>query len=181
MSQNRQIADQRLRVKSSPFRVMPDPNQVNKPSSSHPDGKQSGPQLAWVESSTTVPRVARQQSPPQLETHDGPNAPQMESVSNVGLGLLQPDDFQPKPYWSSWKQPKENDDRSKAFAPAFGSVEPLCKVPSEIAQRNNTTHQVHVDQSRPYAHRKASPKYMDSHRDPYAVFVFKYQSKGKSA
>lgn len=158
---------------------MNDPNQVNKPSSSHPSWKRSSPQAAQVESDATVPGMASQQSAPHLVTHGGPNPPQMGSFPSVGPGLPESDAFQSKPYWSSWKQPKEHVNRPNPFDPGFTSAEPLCKVTSEVAQRNNTTHQVHVDQSRPYAHRKASPKYMDSHDKPYAVFVFKYRSRGK--
>lgn len=167
-------------MKSSPFSFMKDPNQVGKPSSPHPSRKQSSPQAAWVESGVTVPGMAPQQSSPHLVTHDGANAPQMGSLPSGVPGLPQSDAFQPKPYWSYWKQPTDNDIGPNPFVPAFASVEPLCKVPSEVAQRNNTTHQVHVGQSIPYAHRKASPKYLDSHDDPYAVFVFQYRSRGKS-
>lgn len=159
---------------------MNDPSQVDKPSSPHPSRKQSSPQAAWVESGATVPGMAPQQSPPQLPTHDGPNAPRIGSFGSVQPGLSDSDAFRPKPYWSSWKQPEENNNRPNPFAPAFASVKPLCKVPSEVAQRNSTTHQVHVGQSIRYVHRKASPKYMDGHDDPYAVFVFKYRSRGIS-
>ena len=163
-------------LESPLFHFTEDPNQVNKPSPPHPSL-----QAAWVESGATAPSKSPQQSS-HLATHEGPNAPQMGSFHNVGLEMSESDAFQPKPkpYWSSWKQPKAEDNRPKPFAPAFASVEPLCKVPSEVAQRNNTTHQVHVGQPIPYAHRKASPKYMDSHDDPYAVFVFNYRSRGKS-
>ena len=167
-------------MKSSPFRFMNDPSHLNQPSSPHPYRKQSSSQAALVESGATVPGMAPQQTPPPLVTHDGPNAPKTGSFPSVGPELPESNAFQPKPYWSSWKQENDNEEQSTPFAPAFASVEPLCKVPSEVAQRNNTTHQVHVGQSVPYAHRKASPKYLDSHDDPYAVFVFNYLSRGKS-
>lgn len=141
---------------------MNDPNHVNQPSGA------------------TVPGMAPQKSPPHLITHDGSNAPKTGSFPSVEPELPDSNAFKPKPYWSSWKQENDDEEESTPFAPAFASVEPLCKVPSEVAQRNNTTHQVHVGQSVQYAHRKASPKYLDSHDDPYAVFVFNYRSRGNS-
>ena len=52
-------------------------------------------------------------------------------------------------------------------------------IPEELARRKNVTHQVSSGQSRAYTHKMVSPRYIDSHEDPYAVFIFKYRSKCK--
>lgn len=97
---------------------------------------------------------------------------------NAGPSTYFPVNPQFKPYWSSWKQPKESNGGSNTSSPSATSGEPLYKVPLEVAQRKNTSHQVHVSQAATYVHKTSSPVYMDSHEKPYAVFVFKYRSKG---
>lgn len=46
-----------------------------------------------------------------------------------------------------------------------------------------TNHSSHVQRGEPalYQHKVASPKYIDTHDRPYAVFVFRYRTKGKSS
>lgn len=87
----------------------------------------------------------------------------------------------PKPYWDTWKHPQECSSESKPEAAPVKSpepLEPLFSIPSDIAQRSNKSHQVHVSQPVEYVHKKLSPKYMDGFDKPYAVFVFNYRSKG---
>lgn len=55
---------------------------------------------------------------------------------------------------------------------------PLYTIPEEIVKRKNVTHQVNAGRPTAYYHRQSTPKYLDSHDDPYAVFIFKYRSKG---
>ena len=89
-----------------------------------------------------------------------------------------------KPYWSTWRQsgPGRNADgshtgRRNSKSP-MGTEEPLYTVPEELARRKSMSHQVQPGGPTAYAHRTSSPKYMDSYERPYAVFIFKYRSKG---
>ncbi len=89
-------------------------------------------------------------------------------------------DTRARPYWSAWKQPHINKITSKAAVPRVEPAEPLYYVPSEVAQKNKMSHQVYVGQTAEYVHKRASPRYMDDFTSPYAVFVFKYRSKGNA-
>lgn len=104
------------------------------------------------------------------------SAPQ--TATGTGPMLPVPIDARPKPYWLSWKQPMENDAERKPPYPPAKPAEPLYSVPVEVAERMNMSHQVHLGQPAEYVHKRASPRYMDDFQSPYAVFVFKYRSKG---
>jgi len=92
---------------------------------------------------------------------------------------------QPKPYWSSWNKLPEIPEEQKAPEPEpeppVATEEPLPGVPIDVAQRNNMSHQVHTDKPVPYTHRTSAARPMDSLDSPYAVFIFKYRSSGKSS
>lgn len=105
-----------------------------------------------------------------------PVAPQM-----YGTALPMFIDPRPRPHWSTWKQPQRSSSISKAVVPRVEPAEPLYYVPSEVAQRNKMSHQVYVSQPAEYVHKRASPRYMDEFSRPYAVFIFKYRSKGNAA
>ena len=64
------------------------------------------------------------------------------------------------------------------FDPAWGE-DPLYTVPEELARCNNLSHQVQTGPSTAYIHKTSTPRYMDSHENPYAVFVFQYRSQCK--
>ena len=71
---------------------------------------------------------------------------------------------------------------SRNLRPVFDPNEtdsPLYTVPEEVVKRKNVTHQVNAGRTTTYVHKLSTPKYMDSHDNPYAVFVFRYRSKGK--
>jgi hypothetical protein len=162
--------------------------------SPHPSHKSTSPKSNWVNDAPN----SQYQGTTNYEapTHDVPQ-PWPEPVaepSNHELRPLQPAvapqihgsvlptliDPRPRPYWSAWKHPKDNNCASKATVPLVEPAEPLYYVPSDIAERNKMSHQVHVSQSAEYVHKRASPRYMDDFNRPYAVFVFKYRSRGKS-
>lgn len=72
---------------------------------------------------------------------------------------------------------------SKDIRPVFdpnATDSPLYTVPERVVKRKNVTHQVNAGRPQAYFHKMSVPKYMDSHDDPYAVFLFQYRSKGKS-
>lgn len=64
---------------------------------------------------------------------------------------------------------------------AEAEEEPPFDVPETIAADKGTTHQVQPGKGYLYTHKCASPEYIDSIEEPYARFVFKYRTKGKSA
>ncbi|MCJ1439257.1 hypothetical protein MMC27_008649 [Xylographa pallens] len=53
----------------------------------------------------------------------------------------------------------------------------LYAIPEAILWRENVSHQVQSGQPVAYSHKVATPKYMDSHESPYAVFVFQCRSR----
>jgi len=133
-----------------------------------------------------------QPSPPIFtQAHNAAPAPAQQGppaahsrVHSIALST-QP---QVKPYWAAWNKPpspppaKESNTsrrRSEVSAKAYVvEEEPLYSVPEEIATKKRTSHQVQPGPGAMYAHKVHSPHYMDSMEEPYAVFVFKYRSKG---
>ncbi|MCJ1243387.1 hypothetical protein MMC30_000584, partial [Trapelia coarctata] len=71
---------------------------------------------------------------------------------------------------------KDSKDLRSVFDPN-ATDSPLYTVPEEVIKRKDVTHQVNAGRTAAYFHRMSTPKYIDSHDDPYAVFVFKYRSK----
>lgn len=161
--------------------------------SPHPSHKSTTPKRNWVNDfpNSQYQRTTNYETP----THDVPQpwSEQVVEPNNHELGsppaaaapqihgpvlpiLIDP---RPRPYWSAWRQPKNNSNASKATVPRVEPAEPLYYVPSDIAERNKMSHQVHVSQPAEYVHKRASPRYMDDFNHPYAVFVFKYRSRGK--
>ncbi|KAL9124875.1 MAG: hypothetical protein Q9217_005847 [Psora testacea] len=87
-----------------------------------------------------------------------------------------------KPYWSFWNtsgQPLEDENLSdrEATNPMTQDDEPIYTIPSTVAARTSVTHQVRPMRGSSYSHKLSTPKYLDTHDDPYAVFVFKYRDK----
>ena len=88
---------------------------------------------------------------------------------------------QPKAYWSTWNHSdtpvssKSTD--SSTSNPSSREEEPIYNIPSTIASHKNLTHQVRPMRASEYSHRLSTPRYMDSHDDPYAVFVFQYRDQ----
>ena len=116
--------------------------------------------------------------PPPNGQNQGGMQPQTQQNLNGGSILPIPVDSRPKPHWSSWKQTSGAIPKPKSMMPPVETIEPLYSVPSGTAPQNDMSHQVHVGQPAPYIHKRSTPKYMDSFESPYAVFVFKYRSKG---
>lgn len=146
--------------------------------SQHPNHNQAQ-QDAYGATTTFSPAKPWQQPAEAPEGQNiGITQPQPQSYPAVNSNLWLPMDPRPKPHWSSWKQSSEAFSKPKPVTPPVQTAEPLYSVPLDIAQRSNMSHQVHVGQPAAYLHKRSSPKYMDSFESPYAVFVFKYRSKG---
>ena len=86
----------------------------------------------------------------------------------------------PKPYWSTWRNLNTiagaETEEEQVPAPQE-SEEPVYSIPVEVARRNMMSHQVRPDRPAAYTHKRNKPKYMDTHENPYAVFLFKYRDK----
>lgn len=141
------------------------------------------PQIPWTTNYEAPRDVAPQPwSDRAVESNNhGLGSPQPAAPQIYGSTLPMPIDPRPRPYWSNWGQPRRVGNVSKAVVPRVEPAEPLHYVPSEVAQRNKMSHQVYVGQPAEYVHKSASPKYMDDFSRPYAVFVFKYRSRGNPA
>lgn len=85
-----------------------------------------------------------------------------------------------KPYWSTWRNPctiaGAEIEPERASSPEEPE-EPVYSIPAEVAQRNMMSHQVRPGRPAAYTHKKNKPKYMDTHENPYAVFLFKYRDR----
>lgn len=83
----------------------------------------------------------------------------------------------PKSYWNDWnKRPaitSSRPTRNLYLAPE----EPLPLVPKQAARSKHIEHQVKTGKGAQYLHLCARPEYLDSMKQPYAVFTFKYRSK----
>lgn len=116
-------------------------------------------------------------------TSGNPQSPFVAKLSASALpnvARAAPIPSKPKPYWSTWNYspldevPELEDEIMEDPEPEEG---PLYSVPAEIAQRNNTSHQVQAGKPAIYVHKVSNPKYMDSHDNPYAAFTFHYRSR----
>ncbi|KAI4755911.1 hypothetical protein E4T52_11958 [Aureobasidium sp. EXF-3400] len=83
----------------------------------------------------------------------------------------------PKSYWSDWNKrptiPSSRPTRNLYLAPE----EPLPLVPKQAARAKHVEHQVKTGKGAQYLHLCARPEYLDSMKQPYAVFTFRYRSK----
>ena len=78
--------------------------------------------------------------------------------------------------------PRIKVEKSSSCQPTFDPTDTesnLYTIPEEAARQKSLTHQVCSGRSRAYVHKMARPQYIDSHEDPYAVFIFQYRSKCK--
>lgn len=83
----------------------------------------------------------------------------------------------PKSYWNDWNKrptiPSFRPTRNLYLAPE--DLLPL--VPKQAARAKHVEHQVKTGKGAQYLHLCARPEYLDSMKQPYAVFTFKYRSK----
>lgn len=157
-------------------------NQLQPPVSPHPNYNQSTQQDAYGATKLPVTAPKPWQQPVEAPGGQdfGTTQPQLQPYIEVSSNPLLRMDPRPKPHWLSWKQSIGAFSTVKPLTPPVETIRPLYSVPFDIAQRKNMSHQVHLGQPAAYVHKRASPKYMDSFESPYAVFVFKYRSKGIS-
>jgi hypothetical protein len=95
-----------------------------------------------------------------------------------------------KPYFSSWQQDPlvsfaedtDEDDKGNKVKKRTAYIvpeEPLLQIPQKVAGETQASHQLQAGKGVLYSHRTGRPKYIDRMERPYAVFVFKYRSRGK--
>ena len=80
-----------------------------------------------------------------------------------------------KPYWQNWKQSQ----LGKGSSSFYGNLkESINAATEENRHVRDLPRQINAGRPVPYSHKTSSPKYMDTHENPYAVFVFNYRSQG---
>ena len=86
-----------------------------------------------------------------------------------------------KSYWANWNKgeqraPKLNASTSSIHVAPEGHPAP---VPEDIAAQGSLSHQLTLGKGALYSKQLGRPIYEDDFSNPYAVFVFKYRSRGK--
>lgn len=181
-----------LRCKDAP---MPPPNApVVKESSSRPASKP-------ISKHSTAQQDKKESSKPSSSSHKHkdssakakesskpestkPKTAKESSAGGMLVGLFdgasdEPDHagVNPKSYWNDWNKrptiPSSRPTRNLYLAPE----EPLPLVPKQAARSKHVEHQVKTGKGAQYLHLCARPEYLDSMKQPYAVFTFKYRSK----
>ncbi|KAL8795585.1 MAG: hypothetical protein Q9195_002006 [Heterodermia aff. obscurata] len=133
---------------------------------------------SWNNSGNVQPASRKQyNSNPGMTSGFVPSATAEKPVFHHHLATGQPPmlpmPLQPKPYWSKWKAGPDPEPE-----PEVEAVEgPIHQVPRDIAQRHWMSHQVLLGKPAAYMHKTSKPKYIDTHQNPYAVFVFHYRSR----
>lgn len=86
-----------------------------------------------------------------------------------------------KSYWSSWNKGKKKKSKIREGTESVhvASEVDADSVPEDFAARESLSHQMKLGKGITYAKKVGKPAYIDSFKNPYAVFVFKYRSKGK--
>ncbi|KAI9712931.1 MAG: hypothetical protein M1828_001527 [Chrysothrix sp. TS-e1954] len=136
------------------------------------------------QNSNDAPGWNKASSPPP-----GPSASKSvrkERSSSSGHTVLRKssEPFKPvtKPYWdpeivraqrlaSSSSTPGKSRRRTSCMQP-----EPSYGIPATHPDAENLSHRVQAGEGVIYHHRTGRPSYIDSFKDPYAVFIFKYRS-----
>ena len=131
-----------------------------------------------------MPSQSKEQSEQQQETVPVPPSQAQTQAQTIPIhSIAKPPNS--RPYWATWNNATTPDptppvtsepDPDDAIFPCT-EEEPIYTIPSTLAAQQNLTHQVRPMRGSAYSHRLSSPKYMDTHDDPYAVFVFKYRDQ----
>ncbi|KAI4718713.1 hypothetical protein E4T48_05104 [Aureobasidium sp. EXF-10727] len=179
-----------LRCKDAP---LPPPESASRESSSRPTSKPSSRRTS-TQQEQKVPSKPPSSSHRHKEPSNKEKAPSKPpsakpataKESSVGgmFGLFDGasderdhDGINPKPYWNDWNKrpsiPSSRPARNLYIVPE----EPLPLVPKQAARAKHVEHQVKTGKGAQYLHLCARPEYLDSMKQPYAVFTFKYRSK----
>ena len=110
-------------------------------------------------------------------TQEKPSLPNnADNAASLYQPVSKPLDPSPKSYWGQWKSNRQ-EQSPHSRSPDHSSAKAQL-LNQETTPRRRLSHQVHRGKPLLYAHKVASPSYMDSHEQPYATFVFHYRSKG---
>ena len=115
----------------------------------------------------------------QWNTSNAEVAPKLPTIHSEG-----PLKLEIKPYWTSWQKAKKESSADKKKLSRAELVytepeEPLHVIPEKTAREKQVDHQVKIGRGAAYWHQVGRPEYLDTMEAPYAVFSFKYRSKGK--
>ena len=137
----------------------PSPKKENKTSSTPAplSDNRWNKQPAWAPPPpVSPPPVSSKPAPPTFTSppHNGAHVPPLQARI--------------KPYWAEWNH---------APTTAIEKDNPIYTLPSEIATRENLTHQVRPVKGAAYRHKCERPQYLDTYEEPYALFVFKYREQ----
>jgi hypothetical protein len=161
---------------------------ASKPASKHSTSKQEQKEPSKPSSSSHKRKEssAKAKEPSKVPSKAASAKPATAKESSGGFagGLFdgpadEPDHHgvSPKSYWNDWNKrptiPSSRPTRNLYLAPE----EPLPLVPKEAARAKHVEHQVKTGKGAQYLHLCARPEYLDSMKQPYAVFTFKYRSK----
>jgi hypothetical protein len=161
---------------------------ASKPASKHSTSKQEQKEPSKPSSSSHKLKEspAKAKGPSKVPSKAASAKPATAKESSFGLmgGLFdgpsdEPDHagVNPKSYWNDWNKrpsiPSSRPTRNLGLAPE----EPLPLVPKQAARAKHVEHQVKTGKGAQYLHLCARPEYLDSMKQPYAVFTFKYRSK----
>ena len=129
--------------------------------------------------SSSIPSKTKERSTPKQQT---PPLPTSQVHALPIYSTAKPPSS--RPYWATWNNATTPAPTSPVLTEFSNDnviltpeEEPVYTIPSTLASQHNLTHQVRPMRGSAYSHRLSSPKYMDTHDDPYAVFVFKYRDQ----
>jgi len=161
---------------------------TSKPASKHSTAQQENKESSKPSSSDHKHKTSSAKAEQPPKTSSKPESSRPKSAKESSLGGLhhlfdgasdEPDHagINPKSYWNDWNKrptiPSSRPTRNLYLAPE----EPLPLVPKQAARSKHVEHQVKTGKGAQYLHLCARPEYLDSMKQPYAVFTFKYRSK----
>ena len=129
----------------------------------------------------SAPRSKKQRSPKMAESVAQEVKELAQGVEELGGSQDQPSLSiltapGAKPYWSTWNS-EETLPTTEAVDVDEDVEAPVYDIPADVAERNKLSHQIRPSVPTKYSHKITRPKYLDTHENPYAVFVFHYRDR----
>lgn len=136
---------------------------------------------SWPPKTTTTP-PAQPTTTPKPTTPKPPSKPP-STASSPPLGPIDPTRPHIKRYWQAWNTPIPTPSNSSNDADPLADLYtspalPATPVPQTVVDAANLTHQVVAGRGVLWTGRTARVRYLDRLEEPFAVFVFRYRSRG---